>query len=234
MNIVIIGGHGKVAQLVTPLLTEAGHTVTSAVRNPDHVADVEGLGATAEVADVEHMDLEQITDLLLGHDAVIWAAGAGGGNPERTRAVDRDAAVRTIDAAAAADVDRFVMVSYVTAGRDDVPEDNPFHHYARAKAEADDHLRASSLNWTILAPGQLTEEDASLHVEVGPHVTSGETSRANVAHMAALVVGRRDLAGLFVPFRDGPIAIPEALQLLSRQAAGDQRAPLREGTEPLH
>lgn len=211
MKITIIGGHGKVALLAAPLLVEAGHTVTSVIRNPDHAADVEATGASALVADIEQLDQAGIQGLIGGEDAVVFSAGAGGGDPERTYAVDRDAAIRTVEACEEAGVTRFVMVSYITSGRDDVPEDSSFSHYAKAKAEADAHLAASSLNWTILGPGGLTLEEPTGRIEAGEHVTEGKVSRANVALVIAAVVDRMDVGGLTLPFIDGERPIDEVL-----------------------
>ena len=234
MKITIIGGHGKVALLTAPLLTAGGHVVRSVVRNQQQRGDIEETGAECVVADVETMDTDALTGLLEGTDAVVWSAGAGGGSPERTYAVDRDAAIRTIDAAAAAGVARFVMVSYVGSGRDDVPEDNPFHHYAKAKAAADDHLRASALSWTILGPGQLTEEEASLKYDLGDHVVEGgPTSRANVAHLISAVLPLSDLSGQTIRFHDGSMALQDVLVTLTRSATHTPVAPLREGRSGL-
>lgn len=232
MKICIIGGHGKIALLLHPLLVDSGHEVTALIRNADHVSEVEETGARAVVADVEHLDTEQLAEQFAGFDAVIWSAGAGGGNPERTYAVDRDAAIRAIEAATQAGVPRFVMVSYVGSGRDDIPADNPFSHYATAKAEADAHLRSSSLNWTIVAPGQLTEEAATGKIEYGDHVLAGETSRANVAHVLALAVGRADLGGVTVWFRDGAHPVELALDSLRRRQSGETVNVLTEGVGP--
>lgn len=230
MKIMIIGGHGKVALLAAPMLVAGGHTVTSVIRKEEQSADIEETGALPLLSDVEHIDADATRELVRGHDAIIFAAGAGGGSDERTYAVDRDAAIRAMDAAGAEGVDRFVMVSYVGAGRDEVPEDNPFHAYAEAKAQADEHLRGTSLDWTILGPGQLTLEEGSGRIEYGDHVVEGETSRANVAEMAVGVVGRTDLGGVTINFRDGNVAVWEAMESLSRRASGTPVAPLREGT----
>jgi len=230
MKIMIIGGHGKVALLAAPMLVAGGHTVTSVIRKEEQSPDIEETGALPLLSDVQHIDTDAARQLVRGHDAIIFAAGAGGGSEERTYAVDRDAAIRAMDAAVAEGVDRFVMVSYVGAGRDDVPEDNPFHAYAEAKAQADEHLRGTSLNWTILGPGQLTLEEGSGRIEYGDHVVEGETSRANVAEMAVGVVGRTDLGGVTINFRDGNVAVWEAMESLSRRASGTPVAPLREGT----
>ena len=168
-RIAIIGGHGKVALLLSELLTGEGHSVTSFIRNPDHSADVAATGAVPAVLDVEHSTTADIAEALKGHDAVVWSAGAGGGNPERTYAVDRDAAIRSMDAAEQAGVDRYVMVSYFGAGKDHgVPESNSFFAYAEAKAAADEHLRNSGLAWTILGPSALTDGPGTGRIHVDP------------------------------------------------------------------
>lgn len=217
------------ALLAAPLLVAVGHHVTSVIRSKEQVADVEATGATALVADFESLGREGIGEIIRGHDAVVWSAGAGGGNPERTYAVDRDAAIRTIDAAVAEGANRFVMVSYAGAGRDNVPEDSSFRPYAVAKADADEHLRRSELAWTILGPGLLTLEEGSNHIEFGKHVTGGDTSRANVAQMIVDTVGRTDVAGTKIDFRDGNVSIDEAIEMVARELAGTPVSHVREG-----
>ncbi len=117
-RIVIIGGHGKVALHLARILSDRGEQVTSAFRNPAHADDITATGARPVVADIEQLDTAALADRLAGHDAVVFAAGAGGGDPARTYAVDRDAAIRVIDAAGQAGVRRFVMVSYFGARPD--------------------------------------------------------------------------------------------------------------------
>ncbi|MFW3384743.1 UNVERIFIED_CONTAM: SDR family oxidoreductase [Kocuria sp. CPCC 205274] len=212
----IIGGHGKVALVLAQLLKTGGNEVTSIFRNPDHTDDVENTGASPVVADVEQLSVAQLADLLEGHDAVVWSAGAGGGSPERTYAVDRDAAIRAMDAAVMAGAKRFVMVSYFGAGQDHgVPEDDPFHAYAQAKADADDHLRASSLDWTIVGPGALTEDEATGRIDVSAGERDGEhrTSRANVALVVAAVLDDPSTIGKTIEFSDGHTLITEALEV---------------------
>ncbi len=229
MRITIIGGHAQVAALTLPLLVRGGHHVTAVVRHPDHVKAVEVTGAAVLVSDIEHLDELGTHQLLAGSDAVVWAVEAGTENTDSTYAVDRDAAIRIIDAAVAEGVGRFVMLSYVGSGRDHVPEDNPFRPYADAQATADDHLRRAGLNWTIVGPGQLTDDGRTGLIEYGDHVVKGRTSRGNVAELIAGVVGRTDLHGVTIRFRDGRITVWEAMESLARRAAGHPVALLREG-----
>lgn len=190
MRITIFGGHGKIALLLAPLLVEAGHEVTSVIRNPDHVADVEETGATALVSSVEDTDTDALTELLRGSDAVVWSAGAGGGSPERTDAVDRDAAIRSMDAAVAAGVTRYVMVSFSGATADHlVPQDDLFRRYQDAKIAADEHLRGTELDWTVLGPGALTTDPSDGRVNPDASSRDGDESpRELVAQVAAAVL----------------------------------------------
>ncbi|MDD7961674.1 SDR family oxidoreductase [Microbacterium thalli] len=210
-RILIIGGHGKVAQRLEPILAERGDTVTAVIRNRDHEADVAATGATPLVADIESFDTEQLTNLVSGNDAVVWSAGAGGGDVARTWAVDRDAAIRSIDAAVAAGVKRYVMVSYFGAGPDHgVPEDDSFYAYAEAKAEADAHLRESGLDWTIVAPSALTLDEPTGRITVGG---SGEQSvpRGDVAEVVAAVLAEPATIGRMIEFSGGDTPVADAI-----------------------
>lgn len=212
-RIALIGGHGKVALLAAPILVAAGHDVVSVVRNPDHVGDVEATGAVARVLDVETLDDAGTEDLVRGFDAVVWSAGAGGGNPERTYAVDRDAAIRTIDAASRVGARRFVMVSYFGAGADHgVPQGDSFYPYAEAKTAADAHLAVSDLDWTILRPSALTTEPGTGTVSVGSDQTGSHVSRANVAAAIAAVLESPATVGRIYEFNDGDTPIAEAFR----------------------
>ena len=213
-RIAIIGGHGKVALHLSSLLADEGHSVTSFIRNPDHADDVAETGATPSVLDVENATTAEIAGALKNHDAVVWSAGAGGGDPARTYAVDRDAAIRSMDAAAEAGVQRYVMVSYFGAGKDHgVPEDNGFFAYAEAKAAADEYLRGTGLAWTILGPGALTDKPGSGLIDVDPsREGSRETSRNNTASVAAAVLDLPETAGKTIEFCDGTLPIAAALE----------------------
>lgn len=217
-RIAVIGGHGKMARLLTPILVANEHAVTAVIRNPDHADDVAATGAEPLVADVESLGAVELGDLLRGHDALVWSAGAGGGNPTRTYAVDRDAAIRSMEAAEEVGIDRYVMVSYFGAGPDHgIPEDSSFFPYAEAKAAADARLRESGLAWTIVAPSRLTDDEASGRVEVDRpgadrRVERGRVSRADVAAVVAAVLERDDTVGRVIAFNGGGTPIEDALR----------------------
>ncbi|MFD4293591.1 SDR family oxidoreductase [Rhodococcus sp. NPDC058532] len=211
-RVVVIGGHGKVALHLARILSGRGDEVTAVIRNPDHAADVVAAGATPVLADVENLSGEQLAEVLRGQDAVVWSAGAGGGNPDRTYAVDRDAAIRSMDGAEAAGVRRYVMVSYLGSRTDHgVPPDNSFYAYAEAKAAADQHLRGTALGWTILGPGTLTLAPGTGRVEVSPTPTAHAVSREDVAAVAAAALADPTTVRRTIPFNNGPTPIAEAI-----------------------
>lgn len=212
-NIALIGGHGKVALLAAPLLVEAGEEVSSWIRKPEQVDDVEQTGAKAVVLDVQNASTEELATAFEGIDVVVWSAGAGGGDPERTWALDRDAAIRSMDAAERAGVGRYIMVSYLGSGPDHgVPEDDSFYAYAQSKTEADAHLRESSLRWTILGPGALTLDEPTGKIRVvraDEKVEDSQTSRANVARTILAAIRNDASVGRTVNYVDGDQPIDE-------------------------
>lgn len=211
-RIAIIGGHGRVALRLARLLSESGHDVTSLIRSARQRKDVAETGAAPVVADVERLGPDALVKTLAGHDVVVWSAGAGGGSPERTYAVDRDAAIRSIDAAQTAGVPRYVMVSYKGARlQHGVDPADSFFPYAEAKAAADEHLRASTLAWTILGPSVLTDDPGTDRIEIGAHLESTSVPRDDVAAVAAAVLDLPGTIGRFVEFNTGTTPIPRAL-----------------------
>jgi len=209
-RIVLIGGHGKVALRLERLLAERGDEVEAVIRNPEHAADVAATGATPVVADIETLDVEGLADLFRGRDAIVWSAGAGGGDPARTWAVDRDAAIRSMTAAAQAGVSRYVMVSYFGSPDHSVPESHSFHAYAEAKAAADEHLATTALEWTILGPSTLTLATPTGMIDT--EASEGRTvSRADVAAVAAAVLQNPATIGRTIRFNSGETPIADAI-----------------------
>ena len=214
MRVIIVGGHGKIALRAARRLSARGDAVTALIRNPDHAADVEAAGGTPAVFDVETATESEFAAAIAGHDAIVWSAGAGGGDRARTYAVDRDAAVRSMKAASAAGVRRYVMVSYFGARADHgVPEDNSFYAYAEAKAAADEFLRHSDLDWTILGPSQLTDEPGD-GIAVSDAGLAGQTassvSRDAVAAVIVACLHDRATVHRQLEFNDGPDAAESA------------------------
>ena len=217
----IIGGHGKVALLAAPKLVDRGFEVTSLVRNPEQVDDIKNVGAEALVLDVTQVTPDEWDALLTRFDVVVWSAGAGGGgSPERTRAVDRDAALAVIDslerlrdAHDAGRVPRFLNVSRRGATTHTVPENDSFFPYADAKKDVVDRLSSTAgLDFAVLGPSALTTEPAGGFATppVDLPREDAHTSRDLVAEVVAELASRTEpLAGRTLEFIDGDRPVSE-------------------------
>jgi uncharacterized protein YbjT (DUF2867 family) len=215
VRIVIVGGHGKVAMHLHPLLKERGHAVRGLIRDPDQADDLRAVGAEPVVCDIEAED--DISDAVGAADAVVFAAGAGpGSGTARKWTVDRDGALKLIEAARANGIDRYVMVS---AMRVEEPRgDEVFRAYLKAKAEADRALRESGLAWTILRPGRLTNEPGRGRVALAPELPGGEVPRADVAAVLAEILETPGTAGLQLDLTSGDDPIPDAVAAVSARS----------------
>ena len=219
---VIIGAHGKIALLAAPRLVDAGYAVDGVIRNPDHADDIRATGANPVELSLEDAGVDDLAQAFTGADAVVFAAGAGGGNPARTDAVDHKGAVRAMDAAQQAGVDRFVLVSYARAlvDVDTLNPEDSFFPYAKAKHDADEHLRSTNLDYTILGPGRLTLEPATEKIVIADRTGAVEglpaeaavTSRDNVAAVIAHVLIENAGSRQTINFYDGDTAIADAIQ----------------------
>lgn len=211
MRIVIAGGHGKIALLLSSQLAAAGHSPVGIVRNPDHEADLRQAGAEPLVLDLEHTDVATVAEALRGADAVVFAAGAGGGSgAERKLTIDRDGAILLADAAEAAGVRRYVLVSAIGADSFDPDSDDVFQVYLRAKSEADANVRGrTALDWTILRPGGLTDDPGTGQVTAGETVEPGSIPRADVAALVALALAEGGGVGLQLEVVSGSTPLAE-------------------------
>lgn len=174
MDLLVTGAAGQVGRHVTRIASRGEHTVRGMVRDERHVPEIESLGAEPVVADLTG----DVDHAVRGQKAVIFAAGSGGRD---VWGVDRDGAIRLIDSAIDHDVDRFVMLSAINA---DTPSDSPedLHEYLDAKAEADDYLRSTDLEYTIVRPTSLSNEPGTGTVKTGSDLERrGTIPREDVA-----------------------------------------------------
>jgi uncharacterized protein YbjT (DUF2867 family) len=214
-RIAIVGGHGKIARLLTPLLVDAGHLPVSLVRNPDHAAELEGLGAEVVLLDIEASDSDAFAAAFSGADAVVFAAGGGAdGNVERKKTVDLGGSVKSIAGARKAGVTRFVQISAI--GVDDpLPDDTAevWAAYVEAKRDADQALRDSDLDWTIIRPGALTDEPGTGEISLAEKLDRGEIPRADVAALLAAVLDEPATIGRQWEAVGGTTPITEAISV---------------------
>jgi uncharacterized protein YbjT (DUF2867 family) len=211
VDIAIVGGHGKVARQLARLLATRGDRVRGLIRNPDHADDLRADGSEPVLCDIERASVEELASAIDGADAVVFAAGAGpGSGAERKWTVDRDGAIKLIEAARADAIERYVMVSSI--GAEDPPaDDDVFSVYLRAKAQADRALADSGLEWTIVRPGPLADEPGSGRVRIATDPFRTTVARDDVAAVLGAIVHEPRSAGRVLYAGAGDDRIEEAL-----------------------
>jgi uncharacterized protein YbjT (DUF2867 family) len=215
MRVVIAGGHGQIALILERLLSQRGDSVAGFIRNPDHAADLQAAGAEALVVDLESASVDEVASHLDGADAVVFAAGAGpGSGAARKETVDRNAAILLADAAEAAKVRRYVMISSLGADAEapDSAGDSVFVAYLRAKGAADDNVRArEALDSTIVRPGHLINDPGTGRVTIADSTGRGNIPREDVAAVLLAVLDTPGTAGQTFEVISGDSPIGEAV-----------------------
>jgi nucleoside-diphosphate-sugar epimerase len=214
MIVAIAGAHGKIARRLTRLLVARGDQVRGLIRSPDHGDEIREDGAEPVVCDLENAAVDEVAAAVGESDAVVFAAGAGpGSGAERKLTMDRDGAVKLLDAAKEAGVDRYVMVSAVGAENPPAGE-GVFEVYLRAKYEADRAVAASDAAWTIVRPGGLTDEPGTGRVRLSKEMFRGRVPRDDVAAVLEAVLHEPRTARLILYVNSGPDPIEQALASL--------------------
>ncbi len=217
-RIAIVGGHGAVARHLHPLLVAAGHQPVALVRNDDYRAELEGLGAQVGLLDIEKDDAVAFADAFTGCQAVVFAAGGGpDGSIERKRTVDLEGALKTIEGARRAGLSRVVQISAIGVDEPVGDDVKPvWKAYVEAKRDADAALRESGLDYTIIRPGGLTDDDPTGLVELAEQTGRGEIPRADVAAVVAAVLDTDAGLGAQWDLVGGTTPVAEAVAAFSR------------------
>ena len=215
MVVAIAGGHGKIGLRLTTLLAERGDRVLSLIRNPAQADHVSTAGGEPVIVDLESAGADELAGSIQDADAVVFAAGAGpGSGAERKRTVDFGAAVKCVDAAESLGVRRFVIVSSIGAHDPEVGPES-MRPYLRAKAEADGRVAASTLDWTIVRPGSLTDDPGTGLVDVSTKLgRRGPIPREDVALVLAETLQAPGTIGLTFEVFSGETQAREALRSL--------------------
>lgn len=215
-RIAVVGGHGKVAQLLHTSLVARGHVPVALVRREDYRAELEALGAEVRLLDIEQDGAPAFAEAFRGADAVVFAAGGGAdGDIERKRTVDLEGSLKSIEGARRAGITRFVQVSAIGVDAP-LPDDTAgvWRAYVEAKRDADAALRDSDLAWTIVRPGRLTDDPATGQVALGIDVDGGDVTRADVADVVAAILDDDETVGQQCNLVNGSVPVADAVRAL--------------------
>ncbi|UQS87408.1 SDR family oxidoreductase [Nicoliella spurrieriana] len=215
-NVLVVGAHGHVGKLIVAKLAKAGEQVFAGFRSE---AQFQTVANIANVTPVE-FDLtaapEAMAQVYSTHhiDTVVFSAGSGGSTgDDMTLLIDLDGAVKTMDAAKQAGVQRYVMVS--AAGADDRSfwPKSGLHTYYVAKHYADRILKASALDYTIVRPTLLTNDAGTGKIAVNGARLGGSIPRDDVASTVVAVLKDPNTARKIYQITSGDDAIDAALRV---------------------
>ncbi|MBL3555240.1 MULTISPECIES: SDR family oxidoreductase [Marinobacter] len=212
MHVFIAGANGQIGQHLLRELADSDHEARALVRHQDQGPELQQLGATETVlGDLEH----DCSEAMRGCDAVIFTAGSGPHTgPDKTIDVDQDGAIRLMDTARAMGIKRFIIVSSMRA---EEPEKGPekLRHYLWAKHNADEHLKNSGLNYTIVRPGQLTNDEGTGKVALSERLEEfGKIPRQDVARVLLAVLDSETTSNRVFDVVSGDTPVPEAVAKL--------------------
>ena len=199
----VVGATGTLGGMVARRLLERGDGVRILVREGADASDLVRAGAETVTGDLK--DRASLDRACAGIDVVVTTANSAmRGGEDTPRTVEMEGNRNLIDAARAARVKQFVLVSAIGA-----TEDSPVE-FLRGKAQAERHLRESGLRWTIVAPnlfmavwGGMVVAGAAAEGRPVAIVGAGERrhsfiSIADVAAFTAAMVGNRNAYDRYV------------------------------------
>jgi len=209
MKILIIGANGQIGKRLTKLLADSNHHIRAMVRKEEQRPGLEALGAEVVPGDLEG-DFDHALD---GCDAVVFTAGSGPSTgADKTILIDMWGAMKTMDACINKSVKRFIMVSSRNAGD---PDNGPakIRHYNVAKHIADEYLQRSNLDYTILRPGKLTDDEGTGHITITrPDSDRQSITRDDVAACIVFCLENPGTIGTIAELYQGDSLISEALK----------------------
>lgn len=211
MKVLIIGANGQIGTQLVDKLKDSKHEPIPMVRKEEDLSTFKEKGTEPILADLEG----DISHAFQGVDAVVFTAGSGAHTgKDKTELVDKKGAIKAINEAKAKGVKRFIMVS--TFGADFEPSEWPdsMKHYYEAKAAADNHLMSSGLDYTILKPGRLTNNEGQGTVDIGERTQErrGSIPREDVAVTIREILNQANTYGASYEMLEGDQPIEQAVE----------------------
>lgn len=215
MKVFIIGAAGGIGRRLAARLTARGDEVTGMHRAGGQSEVIRSAGATPIAGDLIADSVADLASKMSGHDVVVFSAGAHGTGMEKTTAIDGVGLEKSVAAAHEAGVRRLVLVSaFPEAGRGRTSSEG-FEHYMKVKKAADVHLAASDLDWLIVRPGTLLDEDGTGCVTAGPAISYGNIARDDVAAFLEAAVHEPGLSRVIVELTSGNEPAADAVHRLA-------------------
>ena len=213
-RVFFIGATGGVGHRLHPQLIAQGHEVTALHRKPEQADSLRQQGAKPVEGDMMSLTRNDYKALLQDQEIIIFSAGAAGSGKDRTSKIDGATPALLTELAEEIGIQRFYLVSvFPEAGRTKGLGEG-FEHYMQVKKAADARLVKSSLDWVILRPGTLLDEDGDDKVSLDYALPYGSVKRGNVANTLAALIAKPTLRRQIIELTDGDELLSEAIERL--------------------
>lgn len=216
-KIFIVGISGGVGSRLVPKLLKDGHEVSGLVRRTEAAEELRQAGVTPYLGDLMEMSVEKLTEMIRGHDVIVFSAGAAGSGADRTRVIDFETPVNLTLAAQSSGINRIYLVSAFMDSLRGQQTSEGFEFYMKMKRAADNALVASGLDYVIVRPGTLVSEEGTGLVNLDRAIDYGTVARGNVAAVLAELINTPQIKQEIIELTDGDIAVSEAVQNLQRR-----------------
>ncbi|WP_432355962.1 SDR family oxidoreductase [Sporosarcina sp. A2] len=216
VKVLVVGANGQIGKTLVSLIQKSDSLEAKAmIRKQEQASYFEDLGAETVLVDLED-DTKKIAEAAEGMDAIVFAAGSGPKTgPDKTILIDLDGAVKTIEAAKQANVKRFVLISSYDTTREEIQRaSSDFAPYVAAKHYADEWLRGTDLDYTIVHPGALTNDKATGKIEAAKKVEAKEVPRDDIAHVLLACLENTSTIGKEFQVIAGDTSVKEAIASL--------------------
>ena len=214
-TIFIVGSAGKVGLRLVKKLTSMGHVVKGLYRHDEQSIILKDNGAIPIKGSLTALSVEQLAEKMAGNDVIVFTAGAGGAGIEVTNAIDGAGLELTVNAAKLAGIRRFVLVSVFPEAARNKGLSEGFENYMSVKKTADAYLVATNLDWVILRPGTLTDEQGSGNIAADLAINYGSVTRDDVAATLAELINQPNVNHKIIELTQGDTPIAEAIEKLA-------------------
>jgi putative NADH-flavin reductase len=191
MKLFVIGATGHTGSHILDIALSRSHDVTAFVRSPEKITR---RNPHLRVIQGDPLNTDQMAWQLAGHDAVLSALGVRPPQAFRPHSIVQDCAAGTMAAMAQTGVNRFVLVSaavlFPVKGISFTFFRWLLQHISRDLGTAEEIVRSTPFEWTIVRPPRLTNgNDSAYRVERG-----ALPARGNVATFRAVATFMLDTA----------------------------------------
>lgn len=212
LKVLVVGANGQIGKHLVKLLKESDeYSVTAFVRTEQQAREFEDVGVEAVMGNLEGT-VGELEEALKGSDAVVFTAGSGGKTGyDKTLLIDLDGAVKVMEAAENAGIQRFIMVSALQAHNRQNWNEQIKPYYV-AKHYADRVLVQSKLTYTIIRPGGLLNEPGTGRVTIAENLERGIISREDVAKTILAAINEESTFNKSFDLVSGETSIREAVK----------------------